>query len=796
MKQMGKRLCAMALALIFILGALPMAASAEDTASGTCGPGLTWSFDKAAGQLTVSGMGEMQDYYYDNPKIAPEYTKKIKSVVIEEGVTSVGQYAFYGCSALETVSLPDSLTRFGYASFGQCESLREIRIPEKVTGLGRVFEGCTSLNTIYLPAGLKNIDGPRYSSVQHVYFDGTKSQWEDVQGNFYLGAATIHYLREPAATPTPVPTVTPSVSPTVTPEPSASPTLEPTATPIPMATPKPKPTLRPAATPVDPYARLVGDWGYRSQSVTDEGTTLNQEIQLKIHSIQNGCVYFDLAFFIWYELPDGSSIQPSHLSAGCTGVMTQPLSSNHQALFQFSKETATGSGTGVLTLSGDGVRCSVTTYYDPSTALILSSMPDVLLKKDGFQPGPIESGPQPEGTTPFLDVYIGDWFVPAVQYVYTEALFNGTSATTFSPNDTMTRAQVAQVLANRTDGYSKEAYRGTTCFADVSTDFWGCAPIRWAYRNDLADGVGNSNFSPNSPLTREQFAVFLYRYAKRTGADTSSGGGWYGQFADTNTVSLWAQEAMQWAVNQGIINGSGGQLNPQGSATRAQVAQMFLNAKDVLTSTQLLPGAERPDPDLTPPLLDKIDVDFVLSALVTVSRSIPSNPSGYTTENWHDLCECWLWNANCRKLGYKGFVSPVGNANILGETPVDGGRCRRVSFSRDCLDKAITLFGGEPSAVLTEVSAYRPTQGEEFWRIYTTNNTLEFIIPGAGIDPPTAPVKTSIKEDDGKVTLQYGFSLDPLGDVPPIQYVGTAVLVRCHNSLGYRVDSILTNRIS
>lgn len=82
--------------------------------------------------------------------------------------------------------------------------------------------------------------------------------------------------------------------------------------------------------------------------------------------------------------------------------------------------------------------------------------------------------------TPFRDVRDSDWYARAVRHVYEEGLFRGTSDTTFSPNSPMERGQLAQVLANRTQGYSKAAYAGATSFVDVPVDSWACAPIRWA----------------------------------------------------------------------------------------------------------------------------------------------------------------------------------------------------------------------------------------------------------------------------------------------------------------------------
>ena len=149
------------------------------------------------------------------------------------------------------------------------------------------------------------------------------------------------------------------------------------------------------------------------------------------------------------------------------------------------------------------------------------------------------------GATPFRDVQDSDWYAEAVRYVYEEGLFSGTSNTTFSPNSPMQRVQLVQVLANRTEGYSQAAYAGVTSFVDVPVDHWGCGPIRWAYRNDLADGVGDNRFDPETALTREQLAVFLYRYAQRTGATTSTSGSRYSLFPDRSNVSLWAATAMK-----------------------------------------------------------------------------------------------------------------------------------------------------------------------------------------------------------------------------------------------------------
>lgn len=198
---------------------------------------------------------------------------------------------------------------------------------------------------------------------------------------------------------------------------------------------------------------------------------------------------------------------------------------------------------------------------------------------------------------PFEDVPKDAWFTPAVEYVYSNGLFKGTSAHTFAPGDTMTRAMFVQVLANKTSNYQKADWEKKNSFADVKRGQWYTAPIAWATRAMLASGVGNGKFGWNQSVTREQAAVFFYNYAKKTGNDTSFREDALQPFADGDKVSSWAKEAMQWAVSHGVIKGSGGKLDPGSAATRAQVAQFFAGADQVLQKTvvDVEPGPDEPD---------------------------------------------------------------------------------------------------------------------------------------------------------------------------------------------------------
>lgn len=178
------------------------------------------------------------------------------------------------------------------------------------------------------------------------------------------------------------------------------------------------------------------------------------------------------------------------------------------------------------------------------------------------------------GDLPFIDVPTGAWYEEGVRYVYENGLMTGTSDTIFAPNVTTSRAMIATILW-RMAGSPVVNY--AMDFSDVAQGQWYSEAIRWAASEGIVTGYGNGTFGPNDPITREQMATMLYRYAQHQEYDVSVG-------EDTNLLSYtdfdqlgeWAISAMQWACGAGIINGtSATALSPQGSATRAQAAVML-----------------------------------------------------------------------------------------------------------------------------------------------------------------------------------------------------------------------------
>lgn len=178
---------------------------------------------------------------------------------------------------------------------------------------------------------------------------------------------------------------------------------------------------------------------------------------------------------------------------------------------------------------------------------------------------------------PFTDVVAGTWYYGAAAYAYNNGLFAGMTPTTFAPNATMTRAMLVSVLWRLAGAPAPKA---PNTFVDVPDGAWYTDAVTWAAENGVVSGIGGSRFDPSGFVTREQTAEILYNYAHSKGYDVSARAD-LTAFPDAASVSGWAEKALSWANAAGLINGTvrDGQtiLDPQGSASRAQVAMILMN---------------------------------------------------------------------------------------------------------------------------------------------------------------------------------------------------------------------------
>lgn len=179
-----------------------------------------------------------------------------------------------------------------------------------------------------------------------------------------------------------------------------------------------------------------------------------------------------------------------------------------------------------------------------------------------------------KGDAPFEDVYTTEWYYAPVVFVYQHGWMKGTSANTFSPDDTLTRAMAVQTLYNLS---GTPQTQNDNPFADVQSDDWYYQAVTWAAENGITAGTTETTFSPDDPITREQFAMMLYHF--KNGQPTENS---LDAFADAADVSDWAIDAVTWAVHNGVISGSKMEddtlmLLPTSGATRAQTAVMLEN---------------------------------------------------------------------------------------------------------------------------------------------------------------------------------------------------------------------------
>ena len=172
----------------------------------------------------------------------------------------------------------------------------------------------------------------------------------------------------------------------------------------------------------------------------------------------------------------------------------------------------------------------------------------------------------------FDDVSKGDWFYKDVEYVYNEGIMDGVSKREFAPNETLTRAMIVKILY-RIEG-EPAGYRSSD-FNDVESGRWYTGAVAWAAEKEIVKGYGNGKFGPNDPVTREQLAAILYRYTQYKGWSTTAASGSLKGFADAASVSSYAVDAMNWAVDEGLLKGANNKLSPKSNATRAQVAAII-----------------------------------------------------------------------------------------------------------------------------------------------------------------------------------------------------------------------------
>lgn len=303
----------------------------------------------------------------------------------------------------------------------------------------------------------------------------------------------------------------------------------------------------------------------------------------KTFTIEDGCAVFTITKFSTFEVSGtqtyvepssgGSISTPTTYAVNVNAATNGAVAADKKTASKGTTVTVTASPSkgyvvdAVKVVDKDGKDVAVTEKDGKYVFTMPASAVTVTGSFKAETPAPV--------ALPFTDVKSGNWFYDAVKYAYEQGLMTGTSATMFAPNGTMNRAMIVTVLYRLE---KSPAVTGASKFTDVPAGQWYSDAVAWAAANKIVNGYDETTFGPMNAVTREQMAAILFRYEQVKGLENVTLEENLNRFPDQNKISAYAIPALQWAVGQKIINGNAdGTLDPTGTATRAQVAQIFTN---------------------------------------------------------------------------------------------------------------------------------------------------------------------------------------------------------------------------
>ena len=453
---------------------------------------------------------------------------------IPDSVTSIDNRAFYSCKSLTSVTIPNSVTSIGDGAFYKCDSLTSVTIPDGVTSIDWcAFSDCTSLTSVTIPDSVTSIDV--------CAFDGCKSLTSVTIPNSVTSIGDCAFRDCTSLTSVTIPDSVTSIGDCAF-QYCASLTSV---------------TIPDSVTSIH--------WGafYDCTSLTDVYYA-GSEAQWKAIQISDGNDALLNANIHYNYVSHTHSYKAVVTAPTCTekGYTTHTCACGDSYVDTYTDALGhawdSGKVTKPATETEDGVKTFTCTCCGETKTEVIPATGSV------------------DVTKMFTDVS-HSWADDGIQYCVTHQLMSGIGNDLFGPKLTTTRAQIVQILYNL-EGEPKVS--GTTPFTDLTQDWYQDA-VLWAYQTGVVAGTSSTTFKPDLPVTREQIAVILMEYVTRvlklertwTPADLSI-------FPDAGSVSDWAKDAMADAVGLGLISGAsnGGQtyLEPQGSATREQVATILM----------------------------------------------------------------------------------------------------------------------------------------------------------------------------------------------------------------------------
>lgn len=530
---------------------------------------------------------------------------QLTAITLPAGLRELGSEAFKGCTALTGVALPDSLTALGYGVFRDCSaltaaefpagiapvswssgssmlrnctSLRSVKLPKTVSSLGNdFFAGCTALEQIVLPDSVTEIGSNLFNGCTALTDVTLSTNLQAIPEHTFYGCVSLQKLVAPYA----VTKIGKTAFANCT-----------SLTELTLLR-----NVTEAAADALSYPEQVTVYGVKGTYAE----TYAASVGASFAAIDRPATAVSLPKSVTVKVWSSVRLLPSLDPVDCTDELV--WSSSDASVAAVSADgTVTGrkDGSAVITVTAGSVsaRCEVAVgtpahvhsytavvtaptcavqgyttytcscgeyYYDDYVPALGHSYVDGVCTRCGAS--------RPE--TRFVDVKLGSWYYNSIVYAVSNGLMNGVGDSKFEPEEGMTRAMLVTVLW-RYEGSPKQ--RPST-FSDVRRGQWYSEAVSWAAKNGIVTGVGDNKFEPDTQITREQIATILYRYAQKKRADTSARGS-LSAFPDNGKVNGWAKTALQWCVGEGLIGGTNENgkvyLDPQGTATRAQVATILM----------------------------------------------------------------------------------------------------------------------------------------------------------------------------------------------------------------------------
>ena len=510
------KLLALALALCLLAGAVPLSASAAEY-SGTCGANLKWEI--SGGTLTISGTGEMNDVALGADAPWEPFADSFTKIVVESGVTTIGDYTFTDLAGVTEVTLPDTLTSIGLYAFGGCESLQGITIPSCESIAHGAFRGCENLAYALLPENLTYI-GQYAFSYTHAL----------TQITLPSGLTTLRMcaFMQSGLTSVNLPSGVEMEIQVFEHAPLESVEIAYGVEAIPMNT------------------FIYCD---KLQSVTIPGS---------VKSI-GASAFQDCTSLSSVTIEEGLEKVEENAFRGCTSLEEVTFPSTcvdcNAALRDTSVKTVTFLNPDCKIRGAMG-KVGVTTirgYADSAVQEFATS--------SGYAFEALEG--EPEVPVSFTDVHEGDYFYQPVLWAVENDITAGTSATTFGPGLDCTREQAMMFLWKAAG--KPQPTSSYNPFTDVKPDAYYYDAVLWAVEEGITSGVSDTKFGTGSPCTRGQIMTFLYKAA---GSPSVSGNN---PFGDVKSGDYFYSPVL-WAVRNNITSGtSATTFSPSQTCTRGQI---------------------------------------------------------------------------------------------------------------------------------------------------------------------------------------------------------------------------------